>query len=102
MFRSLDMSLHQVMFARESMWDTMNYLAHNEQVMFTHGQTATQSRAANSLALYANKTVKRCEELFLGLDKVEAKARDFDLPLLGYTRPARDYVLEIDAFCMRT
>ena len=33
MFRSEEMSLNKVMFAKESMWETMNYLAGSKKIM---------------------------------------------------------------------
>lgn len=34
MFRSEDMCYNQILFAKESMWDTMNYLCFSEKIMF--------------------------------------------------------------------
>ena len=100
MFRSQTMTLHQIMFAPESMWDTMNYLAHNENVMFTHNY-GPNYKPTNSLVLYANKKIKRCEELFHLLGNIEAKIKEFDLPLYEFKKSAGEYVKEIDDYCFR-
>lgn len=34
MFRSETMCMNDIMFAKESAWDTMNYLATLEEIMF--------------------------------------------------------------------
>ena len=43
MFRSENMSLNQIMFAKESMWDTMNFLAASKKVMIVHPKQKTPS-----------------------------------------------------------
>lgn len=100
MLRSQTMSLHQILFARESTWDTMNHLAHNEHVMLTHNR-GPLAKPNNSLVLYSNKVIKRCEELFHALNTVEGKIKEFDLPLYEYRKSAGEYVREIDDYCFR-
>lgn len=34
MFRSEDMKLNQLIFAKDSLWETFNFLASKEEVMF--------------------------------------------------------------------
>lgn len=62
MFRSEEMSLNKVMFAKESMWETMNYLAGSKKIMM---HLPNQSEAKNikktSLSEFGQKNAKRCE-----------------------------------------
>lgn len=98
MFRSKDMCLTQLMFAQESMWDTMNHLANTEKAMFApplHHKVKT----SNSMTLYANKMIKQTEEFLNFAREIELKMREFNWPVAGYSKEPRDYVREIDRYC---
>ena len=79
------------MFARESMWDTMNYLANTEQVMFTENKGYSH-KTENSLAIYGNKTIKRCEELFGHIEDIEEKMNTFDWPISKIKKSPKTYI----------
>ena len=98
MFRSEDMCLNQIMFAKESMWDTMNHLANTEKVMFTLSENITP-HPSNSLALYGNKMTKRCEELISNISAIEKMMKEFEWPISEYRKSAKDYMSDIDAYC---
>lgn len=98
MFRSLDMSFHQVVFAPESAWDVMNNLAHNEHVMLYH-PPHVKFKATSTLAQYANSVIKRCEEAFEQLARIEAKATEFGMPFRTFSQPPAAYVRQVDAIC---
>ena len=95
MFRSLDMSFHQIVFAPESAWDVMNNLAHNEHVMLYHPPHG-KFKATTPIAQYANSVIKRCEEAFEQLARIEAKIDEFGMPLRRFRQPPNDYVRQLD------
>lgn len=96
MFRSLDMSFHQIVFAPESAWDVMNNLAHNEHVMLYHPPYG-KFKATTPIAQYANSVIKRCEEAFEQLARIEAKIDEFGMPLRRFRQPPNDYVRQLDS-----
>jgi V-type H+-transporting ATPase subunit a len=99
MFRSLDMSFHQVVFAPESAWDVMNNLAHNEHVMLYH-PPHVKFKATTPMTHYANSVIKRCEEAFEQLARIEAKIEEYRMPLRKFRLPPSDYVRQLDSVCV--
>lgn len=98
MFRSEDMRLNYLMFAKESMWETMNHLAYTEKAMFVpHHHHKTKS--LSTLALYANKVVKQTDELLHCISDIENKMREFDWPISEYRKSASEYMRELDLYC---
>ena len=94
------MSYHQIIFAPDSVWDTMNNLAHNEHVMLC--QTQTPKFKSNSpLIHYANTMIKRCDEVFEELNKIEHKMQEYDMPLGKFLLRPADYIKFIDQNCER-
>ena len=90
------MSLNQVMFAKESMWDTMNFLASSKKVMIIHPK---EKKTTNNISLYAQKMVKRCEDLSLHLDNIELNMKEFKWPIANYKKNAEKYIKDIDNYC---
>lgn len=98
MFRSLDISYHQVIFAPDSVWDTMNNLAHNENVMLSQTHHP-KFKTNNPLIHYANSAIKRCEESFNQLTKIESKINEFGMNYNKYTLSAAEYIKIVDNHC---
>ena len=93
MFRSETMSLNQLMFAKESTWDTMNYLAGLEEIMFVDQlETNLKQTTQNSLTIYANKKIKRCEELYQELETIEESLKSFGFLVQDYSLTAKEYI----------
>lgn len=92
MFRSEDMSLKRLVFAKESTWETFNFLAGTEKVMFAPSQNVKTS----SLSAFASKKIKRFEETFEILAKIEEKIDFFQLHLKPLRRPAKVYLSRLD------
>ena len=98
MFRSLDMSYHQIICAPESVWDTMNTLANNEQVMLC--QTQNPKYKSNSpMNFYANSVMKRCDEGLENLNKIEARIEEYKMQLMKPQKKPVEYVKLIDQLC---
>jgi len=98
MYRSETMSLNQIMFARESMWDTMNFLSYSEKVMFNDKNIKFKSKK-NNLSLYASKMLKRTDDLFNSIDQIEKSLEQFQWPISTYEKTAKKYIFEIDKYC---
>ena len=98
MFRSETMCLNQLLFAKESMWDTMNHLAKTEKAMFTPPFQG-ENKPNNHLSIYANKMIHRTDELNNKLSFVEKKMEEFGWPIAVYNEKASVYVEEIDKYC---
>lgn len=78
MFRSQSMSLNKVMFAKESMWDTLNHLASTNKIMMHYqDQHPNAPPNQNSLALYGDNTSKHCEEVLLQINETKEKMSEF-------------------------
>ena len=99
MFRSEDMTLNKLMFTKESMWDTMNFLAKTQKVMMSTNHKNPYKKSENSLSLYAAKTIKRCEDLIEKIKDIKKKMIDFDWPLSSLYKSNLDYFNDIDKFC---
>lgn len=59
------MSLNKVMFANDSMWDTMNLLASTNRIMMHYHENPNVANNKNSLVIYGDNTSKRCEEMLI-------------------------------------
>lgn len=98
MFRSEDMSLSQLLFAKESMWEMMNHLAYTEKGMFV-SQHHNKPRSTSNMALYAQKVIKQTEELLLCVTEVEEKMREFEWPISDFNHSVKHYMHQVDSFC---
>lgn len=98
MFRSEEMVLSEIIFTQESMWETMNHLAHKEKVMFTHKEKPLNPAVENSLQKYANNMVKRCEELLGSVQMMSDTMTKFDFPTQELTNQAKNYITLIDKY----
>ena len=96
MFRSENMSLNQIMFAKESMWDTMNLLASSEKVM----TVLPTKQTSNNIALYALKLLKRCQDLSQHLTNIQKTLNEFKWPIASYKKNAQKYIKDIDDYCL--
>lgn len=92
------MSFHQIVFAPESAWDIMNNLAHNEHAMLYHAPN-TKFKANSPMTQYAHTVIKRCEESFEQLAKIESKIEEYEMPLMKFTRSPNEYIHQVDAIC---
>ena len=96
MFRSKDMTLNRIMFAKDSTWETMNYLANSEKVMMNLPKSYAKYDSQNDSSLYAQKMIKRCEDLLESLEKVNEKLTEFDWPISKMKKSISEYIQEID------
>ena len=62
MFRSEDMTLNKLMFTKESMWETINYLAKTERVMI-NPLKMSQKNSKNPITVFASNKIKKNENL---------------------------------------
>ena len=102
MFRSEDMKLNKLMFTKESMWDTMNFLAKTKKIMMSTQTQTPFKKPNNSLSLYAGKTIKRCEDLFQKINDIKSKMKIFDWPLSSLYKSNSEYFQDIDDFCQNS
>lgn len=98
MFRSEEMILSEIIFTQESMWETMNYLAHKEKVMFTHKDRPINPGVENSLQKYANHMVKRCDELLGNVKIMSETMTKFEFENQELTNQAKSYITLIDNY----
>lgn len=99
MFRSETMSLNRVMFAKESMWDTLNYLANTNQIMMHYQDSHVQNTSKSSLALYGDNTKQRCQDLLAQIQETKMKMADFNHEVKPLQKPIIEYIKEVDAHC---
>lgn len=98
MFRSLDMSYHQIICAPDSVWDTMNNLANNEHVMLCQNNHP-KFKGSSPMNYYASSVMKRCEEGLENLNKIEARIEDYRMQLLKPKKQPVEYIKAIDQLC---
>ena len=98
MFRSEEMVLSEIIFTQESMWETMNHLAHTEKVMFTHKDKPINPATENSLQKYANNMVKRCEELLGSVSMMTTTMKQFQFETQELSKQAKEYILLVDKY----
>lgn len=72
------MTLSEIIFARDTMWDMMNFLASSEKVMFAQNSVAPKI-GENSLQKFAEETLKRCEELQENIGFLDETADKFNV-----------------------
>jgi V-type H+-transporting ATPase subunit a len=92
------MILSEIIFTQESMWETMNHLAHKEKVMFTHKAKAANPGVENSLQKYANNMVKRCEELLGSVKIMSETMSKFDFETHELSKNPKSYITLIDNY----
>lgn len=63
MIRSEKINLYQIQIAPESLWDTMNYIAYTEDVMFIQYENQDWDEKKQRLKLYSGQRIKMCDEL---------------------------------------
>ena len=95
MFRSQDMSLNKLMFAKESMWETLNYLAYTSKIMMHLPNKKTYK---NENSLYGQKKIKRCEEILDMLKEIKENMIDFKWPISDLKKNDDYYIKNIDDF----
>ena len=98
MFRSEEMVLSEIIFAQESMWETMNYLAHSEKVMFTHKDKPRKINTENTLQNFASNMVKRCEELEQYIMFMDETFSTFGYDQQEMNEEIKHYIAKIDDF----
>ena len=96
MFRSKDMTLNEIMFAKDSTWETMNYLANTEKVMMNLPSNYTKFESQNDSSLYSAKMIKRCDELLERLQTINEKLTEFGWPVSTMKKSVSDYIKLID------
>lgn len=100
MFRSLDMSFHQIICPGESIWETLNCLANEKNVMFT--QSASQRiKKMNPLVHYGTTYLKKCEDLLEQLTQIEQKINQNQLKIEMPSMTGSQIIETIDAFYSR-
>lgn len=97
MFRSQDMSFHQVICPPESIWSTMNFLAHNKNVMLAENPSQ-KLKKTNELVHYGTSIIKRCEDMLLQLKEIERKMDELKIPVPINTIQPFEFVQEIDRY----
>ena len=98
MFRSEDMCLKKVMFAKESLWETLNLLARSEKVMIVNAKEASSSIPQT---VYMQSRLKHFEEIFNMIDFAEQKMKEFGFVLPPLTSPTRLYYEELDRYWLQ-
>ena len=96
MFRSKDMTLNRIMFAKNSTWETMNYLANTEKVMMNLPSTYIKYEGQNDSSMYAAKMINRCDDLLDKLQVINEKLTEFGWPISKMKNSVSDYIKLID------
>ena len=79
MLRSENMSLKKIMFAKESMWETFNFLAKTERVMLVT-QMSHNNLSHSSLSSFASEKLKRLDMIDSLITKIENTITEFKEP----------------------
>jgi V-type H+-transporting ATPase subunit a len=98
MFRSKNMTLNRIMFAKECTWETMNYLANSELVMINPHQKNMEMEKKNETIIYAGKMIKRCEEAQEKIGFIKNKLIEFGWPITKLKKSVAEYIKQIDDY----
>ena len=82
MFRSETMVLSEIIFTEETMWDTLNFLAFSEKIMFAEKESNIITNPT-TLKYYAKNMVRRCQQLLDFLDEIWDILKSFNLEEKG-------------------
>ncbi len=95
------MTLNTIMFAKESMWETMNVLANTQKVMMhSHGMLKRMDKK-ESLAYYADLKNKRCENDLELVAEIQEKLEEFDFPSMPKIKKNMEYMTDLDEYCQK-
>ena len=97
MFRSETMTLSEIIFAQDTMWDMMNFVANSEKVMFAQNSVAPKS-GENTLQKFAEETLRRCEELQENIRFLDETAGDFEIEDYRKGGTVRENMLALDRY----
>ena len=95
MFRSEEMTLNRLMFAKESTWETLNYLAYTNKIMMN---LPSEQKYQNENSLFSQKKIKRCEETLEMLKEIKKNLIDFNWPITNLENNNNEYIKEIDDY----
>lgn len=87
------MCLKKVIFAKESLWETLNQLAKSEKIMFAEKNSGDQE---TGVALHGKSKLKRLDELFVLIEKLEEKIVEFGFELPAVKLQTKQYIAELD------
>lgn len=101
MIRSHPMKLGTVVFAEESTWNTLNFLASVDNLMLADQSNCPSSKKTRVSDQHSTKTIKRCEELLNEFSAVLQLFSDFKVELRPPKLPTASYLKRIDNQCLR-
>ena len=100
MFRSETMVLSEVIFTQETMWNTMNFLALSEKIMFVEKES-NMITSTETLKAHAKNMVRKCQQLLDQLDEVWEILGTFKLQEEGIGDNLKENYEIFDNYCDR-
>lgn len=101
MIRSYPMKLGTIIFTEESTWNTLNFLASTDNIMFADQNSYALSKKHRQIDSHAPRMVKRCEDLLSRFDTILPAFAEFKVPLKDPTQPTSFYIKRLDNLCLR-
>lgn len=95
------MKLNTIVFTEESTWNTLNFLASTENVMFVDNSSHSKSKNRAFSESHALKTIHRSEDLLALFDYFRPKFTEFKVKLTEPKLPSKVYIERIDCYCLR-
>ena len=95
------MNLSEIIFVQESMWETMNFLAKSEKVMFIQKKKNSKLQKEDHLQKYASDTVNRCQELHTKIHFLEDTMTKFNFEKQELDHATNFYIDAIDKHRIR-
>lgn len=83
------MVLSEIIFTEETMWNTLNFLAFSEKIMFAEKEKNIITNPS-TLKYYAKNMVRRCQQLLDFLDEVWDILKSFDLEESGLKKSIKE------------
>ena len=100
MIRSHPMNLSTVIFTEESTWNTLNFLASTENIMFVDQNSYKKNRKTQNGESHSTKMIKRCENLLFMFDRFLPIFEEFKIQLNEPKLNSKVYMKRIDSFCV--
>ena len=97
MFRSETMVLSEIIFTEETMWDTLNFLAFSEKIMFAEKEKNIITNPT-TLKHYAKNMVRRCQQLLDYLDEIWDILKSFNLEETGLSMDLKKKYKLLDSY----
>ena len=101
MIRSQPMKLTTILFTEESTWDTLNFLASADNIMFVDQHSYSKNKKKQTSDSHSARMIKRAEELLNLFEYLRPKIAEFKVKMIEPKLNSKSYIERTDLYCLR-